>query len=169
MAAGRDLFVDPVVHVNELARFRKYCVSGPGESCCIFTGAIGDDGYGRFWVGRPTGPQVVRAHRFAVAAATGRISGTLVAMHECDNPICVRVGAGHVVEGTQSDNLAAMASKQRGGGSGSHRGFTGLDRTARHARAVAIRSAVANGWDGQRVREALGMAMPGQQSLFEMS
>lgn len=168
MAVGKDLVVDPVLHAAELDRFARFCMAGPGDSCTIYTGAIGDDGYGRFWVGRTPSPRVVRAQRFAVAAAVGAISGSVVAMHVCDNPICVRVGTKHVVIGTQADNLAHMAAKHRGGGSGAGRGFTGLDREARHARAIAVRAAVADGWNAHRVREALGLAMPQQTALFEV-
>ncbi|MBB4138071.1 hypothetical protein [Gordonia humi] len=162
------MIVDPIAHAHEIARFATYCVPGPREgSCTIYTGAIGDDGYGRFWVGRAGGPSVVRAQRFAYAAVYGWIDGGVVAMHECDNPICVRAGAGHVVPGTQADNLAHMAHRGRGGGSGYGRGGTGLDRQARRARALALRDAVAAGWDDRAVQAALGVAMPGQLGLFD--
>ncbi len=141
-------------------------MAGPPGACTIYVGAIGDDGYGRFWLGRRPGPAVVRAQRFAFALVHGEIAERVVAMHECDNPLCVAVGRGHVVAGTQSDNLAHMAGKHRGGGSGLGRGSTGLDRQARRARAHALRAAVVGGWDSDRVREALGLSMPGQQSLF---
>ena len=35
---------------HESARFWEKVIKGPGPSACwIWTGAIGDDGYGRFW------------------------------------------------------------------------------------------------------------------------
>jgi hypothetical protein len=50
-AAGRGprpLWVDPVAHRRELARFGRYVVVGPSDSnCAIWCGAIGDDGYGQ--------------------------------------------------------------------------------------------------------------------------
>ncbi|AFA75766.1 hypothetical protein GPOL_c47680 [Gordonia polyisoprenivorans VH2] len=134
----------------------------PAGAYTIYTGAIGDDGYGRFWLGRHRnsgGPAVVRAQRFAYAAAHGLIPAGVVAMHECDNPICVA--------GTEADNLAHMGGKHRGGGSGLGRGTSGLDRLARHARAVALRDAVAYGGVSGRVREPLGVSMPGQRALFD--
>ena len=167
MQWAHELRVDPSTHAREIARFQRFCVAGPPGACTIFAGAIGDDGYGRFWVNRPGGPRVVRAQRFAIAAAAGLIREGVVAMHECDNPLCVAVGAGHLVEGTQSHNLADMGRKRRGGGSGLARGYTGLDRAARRARAVALRAAVSDGWDTERVRQALVVAMPGQNSLFD--
>ena len=43
---------------HESARFWEKVIKGPGPSACwIWTGAIGDDGYGRFWTqttGAPT-------------------------------------------------------------------------------------------------------------------
>ncbi|MFT4398086.1 HNH endonuclease [Gordonia lacunae] len=166
MATAHHLTVDADRDAREVARFTRFCVAGPPGSCTIFVGAIGDDGYGRFWLGRRPGPAVVRAQRFAYAMVHGEIPAMVVAMHECDNPLCVAVGRGHVVAGTQADNLAHMAGKHRGGGSGAGRGTTGLDRQARRARAHALRAAVIDGWDSDRVREALGLSMPGQESLF---
>ena len=144
-------------------------MAGPSGACTIFAGAIGDDGYGRFWLNRAGGPKVVRAQRFAYALRHGRIGADVVAMHECDNPICVCTDPGHVVAGTQADNLAHMGGKHRGGGSGWSRGGTGLDRAARRARAVALRAAVADGWDDYRVQDALATSMPGQGTLFDLS
>lgn len=167
MAGAMALIVDAAEHADEIARFRTFCVPGPSpRDCTIFAGAIGDDGYGRFWLGRSGGPKVVRAQRFAVAATYGEIPARMVAMHNCDNPLCVAVGERHVVVGTQSENLAHMAGRHRGGGSGTGRGYTGLDRQARRARAHALRAAVSGGWDAGAVREALGVAMPGQGALF---
>ena len=171
MSWANELKVDRdlMQHAREVERFHALCVQGPAGECTIFTGAIGDDGYGRFWLGREGGPEVVRAQRFAYAAKHGVIGAGIVAMHECDNPICVGVEPGHVVAGTQSENLAHMAGKGRGGGSGHGRGSSGLDKAARHARAVALRAAVTagGGWDAGRVREALGAALPGQLPLFD--
>ncbi|MDG5768551.1 hypothetical protein QA798_01080, partial [Mycolicibacterium fortuitum] len=50
---GRALWVDASVHPAECARFRSYVVCGPDErDCAIWTGGIGADGYGRFFVTR---------------------------------------------------------------------------------------------------------------------
>jgi hypothetical protein len=43
------LVVDPLVHAAEIERFLAKVVEGPGEYCSIWRGAIGDDGYGRYW------------------------------------------------------------------------------------------------------------------------
>ena len=44
----RPLWVDPVAHAGEIARFERFVVAGPDPAdCALFGGAIGDDGYGR--------------------------------------------------------------------------------------------------------------------------
>ena len=63
----------------------------------------------------------MRAHRCALALATGEPLGSALALHECDVPVCVKVAAPHaipehVVAGTQRDNMIRMAYTRRGGG-----------------------------------------------------
>jgi hypothetical protein len=71
----------------------------------------------------------VRPNRYALALATGSAVGADVfALHECDNPVCVRVsGSGavceHVVAGTQFDNMRRMVRARRGGGRPTIRGL----------------------------------------------
>ncbi|REK83649.1 hypothetical protein DVG80_00930 [Rhodococcus erythropolis] len=83
------------------------------------------------------------------------------AIHEvCDNPICVRAttsiaGRPHVVAGTQSQNLAGMSAKGRGGGRGQSWHWYGPDRAARVARSRALREALRNGWDAEAVQAVL--------------
>jgi hypothetical protein len=61
----------------------------------------------------------VRPNRYVLALATGSAVGADVfALHECDNPLCVKVsGSGalceHVVAGTQFDNMRRMARARR--------------------------------------------------------
>lgn len=97
----------------ELARFHAKVVRGPGPGdCWIWTGAIGDDGYGRFWT--PTGDggqRMIRAHRYALATVHGGLDALdeLHACHTCDNPICVRAEdapTSHLYAGTASENMA---------------------------------------------------------------
>ena len=50
---GVALWVDPVVHASECSRLDSYVVKGPrAEDPEFFTGAIGKDGYGRFFIYR---------------------------------------------------------------------------------------------------------------------
>lgn len=158
----------------EQDRFWSHVVRGPGlRDCWIWTGAIADDGYGRWWIRRGHLDRVIRPHRYALAIALGgHLGGTGVAMHLCDNPICVRAeppaaktgavggaageeplggrgGWGHVVAGTQSQNLAEMGRKGRGNG------WVGPTRAERAARSRALRDAIRGGWDRQAVLDAL--------------
>ena len=92
---------------------------------------------------------VVRANRYALAAALGRtaLAPTERALHGCNNPACVRVsrprdtGLLHIVSGSQRHNMEMMARAGRGGGRPRVlRGRAGL--LARRAPAVALRDAV---------------------------
>jgi len=154
------LQVDSAAHAAEIIRFDKFVVRGPGAGACwIWCGALADDGYGRFWLNRNGAHRVVRPNRYALALAQHLPLGDGdVAMHDvCDLPLCVRaeVIGGHIVLGTQSDNLARMGRTGRGGGRGHPRHWYGPDRAARATRSRALREAVRHGWDDEAVREAL--------------
>jgi hypothetical protein len=152
------------LHSAELVRFESQVVRGPGsDDCAIWVGAIGGDGYGRFWVRRGCSERImVRANRYALAAAQDGVAlePSVRALHGCDNPICVRVslpgetGLLHVIGGTQRDNMEMMGRAGRGGGRPAvRRGIAGLAQ--RRARAAALRAAVRDGWDADGVAEAL--------------
>ncbi|MBC7299898.1 MAG: hypothetical protein H5T78_02970 [Nocardia sp.] len=165
---GRALVV---ANAGEAARFEAKIVRGPRRAdCWVWIGAIGDDGYGRFSIQRDGREHVVRPSRYAIAYFTGEpVPPGLIAMHDrCDNPICVRAGvvddvAPHVVLGTQSENLASMGDKGRGGGGRRPRWHhDGLSRAERVARSKALRAAVRDGWDEAKVFAALAIgAQPG--------
>jgi hypothetical protein len=59
----------------------------------------------------------VRPSQYALALATkSAVGADVFALHECDNPVCVKVsGPGalcaHVVAGTQFDNMRRMARR----------------------------------------------------------
>ncbi|MBN7315022.1 hypothetical protein I3U70_26915 [Mycobacteroides abscessus subsp. abscessus] len=165
MIERSEFVVDPVIHRREIARFRAKVVKGPKpRDCDIWTGAIADSGYGRFWVNRPGGPVVISAHRYALALALGVIRAGECARHvTCDNPVCVRARrdevAPHIVIGTQLDNMLDMARKGRGGR------HVLMSVQARAARARALRAAVAGGWDDAAVRAAL--LETGEPTLFD--
>ena len=128
-AAGEPLVVDAQAHAEELRRFASYVVRGPGaEDCAVWVGAIGADGYGRFWIRRCGMRIMVRANRYALAAALGgaALDPWVRALHGCNNPPCVRVsrpgeiGLLHVVGGSQRHNMEMMARAGRGGGRPRH-------------------------------------------------
>jgi hypothetical protein len=164
VAGPRPLWVDPVAHRGELVRFARFVVAGPAAvDCAIWRGAIGSDGYGRFWVRRDGQARVVRAHRYALAAAQGGRELVGSALHECDNPLCVRVvdpvrvgpeAMLHVVSGSQGQNMARMGRLGRGGGR-SVMVLRGESLAGRVARSRALRAAVRCGWDADAVAAAL--------------
>jgi hypothetical protein len=157
-SAGR-LTIDPVAHAAEISRFHGHVVCGPTASDCdIWTGAIGADGYGRFYLTRDGVGFCVRPHRYALAIAGGSVAAGVLGLHECDNPVCVKIADAtaphrHVVSGSQGDNMERMARMGRGGGRHAVRRFD--RRGLRRERSVALRDAVRNGWDAAAVQAAL--------------
>ncbi len=157
MSLGRAVIVDHRVHAGEIARFQRFVVAGPGaDDCWLFIGAIADDGYARFWLGRPEGPKVVRAHRYAIAVEYGAVRDDDTGLHHCDIPLCVRVHPRHVQAGTRADNMAEMGAKRRGGGRNQYRRWYSRDRAGRAARSRALRDAVRDGWDQDAIDHVLG-------------
>ena len=160
------LRVDPVEHADEIARFRNRIVAGPLESdCWVWAGALSDDGYGVFRIRRDGVRRVVRSSRYALALSLGGkvLEPTLFALHTCDNPVCARTVslidvergvAEHVVGGSQRDNMERMVRMRRGGGRPAIVA-RGAGVAARSERSRAIRAAVADGWDADRVSAAL--------------
>ena len=58
------------VTAKDLERFKAKIVRGPGSrDCAIWTGAIADDGYGRFSLRRAGRQLTVSSHRLAYALA----------------------------------------------------------------------------------------------------
>lgn len=159
MSAAAGLMVTPRLHDDEIARFHHYIVEGPCETdCAIWVGAIGSDGYGRFQLQRGGTRMCVRPSRYALALAHGGVLfATTLALHECDNPVCVRVSPRHIVGGDQRHNMARMARMGRGG---SGRVIRGDRRDVRRQRSVALREAVRHGWDTDAVEAALLGAQP---------
>lgn len=158
--AASALWVDPAVHGDECRRFDTYVVAGPGaDDCDFFTGAIGTDGYGRFFIYRGGVGVCVRAHRYALARTlSSPLGADEYGLHECDMPLCVKVvGAAvprqHVVIGDQGDNMRRMARMRRGGG---RKAIAGDGLRARRERSVALRTALReHGWDRAAVQAAL--------------
>ena len=79
-----------------VASWRAKIVTVEGSDCLWWTGAVSGRGHGRFWL---ASARVVVAHRFAFALARGVAVAASVPVlgHRCDNPLCQRVGVGHVV------------------------------------------------------------------------
>nr|VTP03813.1 hypothetical protein BIN_B_05271 [Mycobacterium riyadhense] len=153
------------MHASECRRFDSYVVKGPGATDCdFFTGAIGKDGYGRFFIYRGGRGICVRPNRYALARWLGvLLQPDELGLHECDHPLCVKVCAPdalfqHVVVGTQGDNMRRMARMRRGGG---RIAIPGAGLRARRDRSVALRAVLRDhGWDRAAVESALLGDMP---------
>lgn len=76
-------------------------------SCWVWTGAVGDHGYGRI---TEKGKRY-RAHRMAWLINCGEIPEGLSVLHKCDNPSCVNPD--HLFLGTQKVNIADGIQKGR--------------------------------------------------------
>ncbi len=133
-----------------IARFRSKVVPTPG--CHFFVGAVSNpDGYGRINFLDGGVQRTIGAHRFALILAHGDLGPDVVAEHECNETLCVRVGDGHLKLGTQAGNLAYAVA------TGRHLGPTPAyaDPRGRYGRALAIRDALAHGYAPHRLHAAL--------------
>ena len=173
------LVVDPAVHAGEVARFVGKVVRRPDThpadpaavTCAIWTGAIADDGYGRFSITRNRREHTVKPHRYAFALALGvPVPARVVIEHVvCDNPVCVQAHPdpllGHIRPSAQSENLRRMQAKGRGQRWWLRR-WSGLGRAERAERSRQLAAAVREGWDDAAVRAVLLRIDPAQTTLF---
>ena len=157
------------VHDPELAfddktvkTFFEHVVKSP-HGCWLWVGSISSpDGYGRFTWQRGNRQRTVAAHRFALLAAGESFGPGEVAEHECNEPLCVRVGCGHVRTTTQRENLRYAV--ELGRHAGNRVAVTAL--SSRVERSRRIRQALRDGWDERRYREAIFGVDSNQQTLF---
>lgn len=100
----RRLSARPVI--TDAVRERFFSRVIKTDSCWLWTGAISSpDGYGRMALHHQRRQQSVATHRLALWLAYPDLGTDFVAEHHCNEPLCVRVGPGHVHVSTQSDNL----------------------------------------------------------------
>lgn len=156
-------------------RFWDKVIKGraPG-ACWVWTGAIGADGYGRFWVkdrDNPEGFIMWRAHRYAAAVAFGLedVQAAEMVTHLCDNPLCVRAepGAGsHLFLGNHADNMRERAARGRDNLHGHV--FLRRSRAERATDARELRDYVLEHGYAQEAVDRLGrgIVMEGQTQLF---
>lgn len=144
------------------ARFWAHVIKGPHiEDCWIWSGAIADDGYGRFWTSTPTGQKVVRPQRWAYQEIIGTdLTPSTILRHRCDLPICVHVDTSenhsHLVIGDTIDNAADRSERRRV--RNGHDTFT-ITGAARRDRALRMRElrerTLQYGYDREAVRSAI--------------
>lgn len=146
---------DPDLPLTQRAqrRFWQRVVRGEGDQCWIWVGAISSpDGYGRFTWQHNRRRRTVSAHRVALMIAhNGELPADLVGEHYCCEPLCVRVGVGHLRLTTQAINLARAVALGRH--VSNHEVVASYDRAARSFR---VRDAVLGGWNEQALRAAQG-------------
>lgn len=160
---------------EESRRFWDKVVKGetPG-ACWVWTGAIGADGYGRFWVKDPeseAGEKMWRAHRYAATVAFGsaEVDAAEMVTHLCDNPLCVRaeIGAGsHLFLGDHAENMRERAARGRDNLHGL--AFLRRSRAERAADSRALRELIlTHGYRQDEVdRLGRGLTIEGQTQLF---
>lgn len=135
--------------------FWSRVVKAPGNGCWFHIAAIsGVDGYTRLTWRSGGVSRTESGHRFALLLA-GKLDDQVVAEHRCNEPQCVRVDPGHVIASTQSANLRYAVACGR----------TGPIRNAethtdRHARSLAVRDALAGGWNPDAYASACGTTAP---------
>lgn len=153
-----------------LHRFERKVLRGPEpRDCWFWTGAIADDGYGRFAIRVAGRERMVRPHRLMFEHVTGaRLVRSVPLMHECDIPICVHVelgAASHLSVGSQGLNMADRERKGRAGRGGL--GMRGLSRRVLARRSRALRSVVLEvGWDREAIAAVLADAPVAHPRLF---
>lgn len=137
-----------------IAHFWARVVRTP--DCLLWVGSIsGGDGYGRITWRRDGVSRTMSAHRFALLLAHGDDVSSSVGEHRCNEPLCVRVDDEHLIPSTQTANLLYAVACGR---AGAHR--TPGDGRTRAQRSLAVRDAVANGWDPIAYARAAGHTAP---------
>ncbi len=140
-AAMAALVVDPVVHAGEVERFVRKVVRRPDThpadpaavTCAIWTGAIADDGYGRFSITCDGVEHTVKPHRYAVALALG-----------------VPVPARAVIEGTAASFVSMTSASSRAAGAAR---FFLVTRASSHAAGRPSRNQDDRPWPSLRRRQ----------------
>lgn len=150
----------------DVERLWKHVVKGPDvDDCWIWTGAVGDDGYGRFWTaGDGARQRTMRPQRFLYRHLTGiDLPPETMLLHRCDVPLCVHVdvdpNVSHLRVGGAADNQldAARAGRQRN--RFMIETYATLPRADRVARSRRLRDVVReNGWNPQLIARALSDA-----------
>lgn len=160
--------------MNDVERFWRHVVKGPQPAdCWIWTGAVGDDGYGRYWTaGDGVRQRTMRPQRFLYRALTGiDLPAETMLLHRCDVPLCVHVdvdpAVSHLRVGNAIDNQRDTARSGRHRNGYSIVRFASLPRAERVAQSRRLRDVVrAHGWDPDLIGRALSTAGTEHPTLF---
>ncbi len=160
--------------VSAEERFFSHVVRGPAPSdCWIWTGAIGDDGYGRFWVPQPDGGQrAMRPQRWLYEHLTGTaLHPTVLLLHACDIPLCVHVdvdaAVSHLAPGTHRGNMLERVQRGRHRNGATAVRMAGLQRGERVALSRELREAFRDhGWDQAAIRACRTGIAPDTPTLW---
>lgn len=163
--ADDDTSLSPRIRIPDavIKRFFSRLVRAPGDGCWIWTGAISSpDGYGRITWQVDKRSYSMSTHRFALLVSGLGVEDGLIAEHCCDEPLCCRVGDGHLRWSSQSENLhhAVEAGRHRG----RKKTMNSHERVDRSRR---VRAALQEGWDARAYARAVSNQCPGQLELFE--
>ncbi|MUK03212.1 hypothetical protein GM708_15640 [Vibrio cholerae] len=156
---------------GEADRFWEKIVKGPRpHDCWIWTGAVVDDGYGRFWVIRDGEQRARRPQRYAYEHLTGEtLHPGIALMHVCDVPLCVHASTGgdtHLLPGTQALNMLDRSQKGRHANASTFR-WRGVGRAQFRAQSVELRTALLeHGWNEPIIRPLLTGVDPSAPTLF---
>jgi hypothetical protein len=82
------------------------------NACWLWTGPVGNHGYGVMRGSRRMRRFEVLTHRMSWWIATGKDPGVMSVLHRCDVRLCVNPS--HLFLGTQRDNMQDMWRKGRG-------------------------------------------------------
>lgn len=100
-------------------RFFSHVLKGEqSHHCWLWCGAVGDDGYDRFWVKDPaTGKgRVFRAHRFAMQLVVDKDLETHEhVLHRCDRPLCVKATGDDSIHLRLGDHSGSMVERSARG------------------------------------------------------
>jgi len=116
------------------------------DTCWLWTGSIGNTGYGQLRVNRKT----VRAHRVSWELHNSKILSGMCVLHKCDNPPCVNPD--HLFLGTHKDNASDREYKERGN----------------HARGSAVGISKLQDWHVVIIRKMLASDLWTGKSISEL-
>ena len=137
--------------------WRKVQIVDDEDSCWPFTGSVRNkpnENYGNFGIEGKT----YLAHRVAFALSSG-ISLTELpesVRHTCDNPPCCRPG--HLVGGTQMENIQDRVSRNRSGSKGDQRGEANDSAILTDAIVISARRKYREGMSCPAIAEEWGIA-----------